>query len=227
MFNYKRTALLCLGLLLMTLVGATPQVNIDKVFIEESETLQRLFSKLGKGIIYCYSNNSKTSGFFISKDGWIITAGHKVDRDFPEANIIYVKLDRTKEKQDVYKSVKIIPPQVELDLMLFKIDYKPKFYFKDFKKPHLYEENWVFGFRLGSNKVPSPSGFINTNKVYPRLLMTTAPICSGNSGSPVINRKGEVLGVLIRGYGFGDGYFIPGDRAKEFIKKRLKEENGK
>jgi hypothetical protein len=227
MLEYKKTILLCSGLFLVVLVLAVPQIDIDKVFIEESEILQRLFSKVGNGIVYCYSNHSKTSGFFISKDGWAITAGHKVDRDFPEANIIYVKLDRTKDGQDVHKSTKIIPPQVELDLMLFKIDYKPKFYFKDFKKPHLYEENWIFGFRLSSNKVPSSSGFIATNKQYPRLLVTTASICPGNSGSPVINKKGEVLGVAILGYHFGDGYFIPGDRVKEFIEKKLKEENGK
>ena len=187
----------------------------------ESERLSVMFNRVANGIVYCYSGISKTTGIFVSKDGWILTAGHKVDRDFPTAHPIHVKLTREGDST-VFQSTQIIPPTPEWDLLLFKIDYKPKFYFKRFKRSYFFEENWVFGFRASSGKVPSGVGYVTFNMLYPNLLLTTASAVAGNSGSPVINRWGVVLGIVTKGYPFGDTLFIPSNIVKEYIKKNLK-----
>jgi len=184
------------------------------------EQFYNTVSKLIKGIVFCYSGNSKTTGFFVTTDGWILTAGHKVDIDFPEANIIHVKLKRI--SKDSYQSAKIIVPTPGLDLLLFKIDYKPKYYFKTFRNPGLLEENWVLGFRGDAGISLSPAGFVSSYIREPSLLLTTAPVYYGNSGSPVINRDGRVLGVLVKGHPFGDGAFIPASVVKEYIQTNLK-----
>jgi len=198
--------------------------NPDVRFVRENTEHHRMFLRVEAGIVYCYSANSKTTGIFVSKDGWILTAGHKVDKDFPEAHVIHVKMNRTGKDLKIYKSTKIIPPQDDFDLVLFKIDYKPKFYFKKFRLPHKYEVNWVFGFRGESEKVPSPPGYITANLFRKDLLLSTASTCGGNSGSPVLSEGGEVLGVIVVGYAFGDSFFIPGEEVKKFIKENLQHE---
>lgn len=193
----------------------------ERVESSESRELKLMFNHIKDGIVYCYSDGSKTTGFFVSKDGWILTAGHKVDRDFPAAHPIHIKLTREKDGK-VFQSGEIISPVQNWDLLLFKIDYKPKFWFRRFSQPTLFEENWVFGFRAGSGKVPSSSGYVTFNRAHPSLLLTTAPTTRGNSGSPVLNRYGSVLGIVTKGYEFGDSLFIPSNTIKEFIKKNLK-----
>lgn len=215
----KKIRFLVLIICLMFCVGYLySDLSYDRT---ESQKLESMFNKVKGGIVYCYSENSKTTGFFVSRDGWILTAGHKVDRDFPAAHPIHIKLTREKSGE-VFQSTKIIVPVRDWDLLLFKIDYKPKFYFKKFNQPILFEENWVFGFRAGSGKVPSSSGYITFNMVHPNLLLTTAPTTRGNSGSPVLNRYGNVLGIVTKGYDFGDSLFISSNIIKEFIKKNLK-----
>jgi len=206
--------IICLLCWINYLSGQAPELT-------ESERLAIMFNEVKDGIVFCYSDGSKTTGIFVSKDGWILTAGHKVDKDFPAAHRIHVKLTRG-DDGEVFQSVKIISPPPDWDLLLFKIDYKPKFYFKRFKKPYLFQENWIFGFRISSGKVPSSAGYITHNTQLPKLLLTTAPVIGGNSGSPVLDRKGNVLGVLTRGYAFGDGFFIPSVVVKEYIKVNLK-----
>lgn len=183
----------------------------------ESQELSRMFNRVQDGIVFCYSGSSKTTGIFITKDGWVLTAGHKVDRDFPAANPIYVKLTRTTGAK-VYKATKILPLAEGWDLLLFKIDYKPKFYFKGFEKSRPQQENWLFGFRMNSGKVVSGVGYISTDTKFPRLLLTTSPTISGNSGSPVLSRDGKVLGIITMAYTFGDGLFVPSSIVKVYIK---------
>lgn len=210
------------GLLLVISICAPQETTFLPRGVEkESELLRQMFNKVEQGIVYCYSGNSKTTGIFVSKDGWILTAGHKVDRDFPNANPIYVKLVRV-SNATVYQSTKILPVARGWDLLLFKIDYKPKFYFKRFSKPYLMQENWVFGFRSTSGKVPSGAGYITHNTRTPELLLTTASIIYGNSGSPVLSREGKVLGILVRGYPFGDGFFISSVVVEKYMKDVLK-----
>ena len=221
----RATPYLFVGLILTLIISSPVGISQEVSFLpqgikKESVLLQLMFVKVQQGIVYCYSGNNKTTGIFVSKDGWILTVGHKVDKDFPGANPIYVKLERT-PKSKVYKSTKILPVALEWDLLLFKIDYKPKFYFKRFSAPYLLQENWIFGFRLSSGKVPSSIGYITHNIKLPHLLLTTASTISGNSGSPILSRKGDVLGIIVKGYEFGDGFFISSVIAKKYIKENL------
>jgi len=196
--------------------GYLKQTQFEGVrIIRESTQLHNLFVRLMPGIVYCYSGSSKTTGFFVSEDGWVITAGHKVDRDFPKANEIYVIFNRH-EQMEALKSTDVIIAN-KLDLLAFKVKFKPRFYFKDFRNPHLFEECWIFGFRGVADIVPSGPGYVTYNTYKPAMFYLTARIYFGNSGSPVINRKGEVLGVAVEGYKNWDTNFIPGKVVKAFI----------
>jgi len=195
----------------------------ERFWVRESEEFYKLVNKLSWGIAFCYSGDSNTTCWAVTDDGWYMTAGHKVNRDFPQSQTIYVKLDRKRDAK-VFVAEKIIQPPENQDLLLFKIDYKPKYYFKNFKEPFMLEENWVFGFRGSSGKVLSSPGYVTRDVKFPSLVRTTARTAFGQSGGPVINRKGQVLGVaiLISIDSFGDNFFIPASEVQKYIKENLK-----
>jgi len=193
----------------------------------ESANLHNMFMKISEGLVYCYSTPSKTTGTAVkkTKEGtWFITAKHKVDEDFPEASKIYIKENRDR-KAKVYKATNIIIPNNRgLDLLLFFVpDYKAKHVFKRFRAPYLYEETWVFGFRGGADKVPGSPGYVTEFAVDNNFIFSSASIWYGCSGSPVINRQGEVLGIAVQmaGTSSTDTLFISGKIVKEFIKEVL------
>ena len=193
----------------------------------ESESLYNIFKKVSQGLVYCYSTPSKTTGTAVkkTKEGtWFITAKHKVDSDFPEASNIYIKENRERDTK-VYKATNIIVPDNRgLDLLLFFVpDYKAKHVFKRFRAPYLYEETWVFGFRGGADKVPGSPGYVTEFAINDNFIFSSASIWFGCSGSPVINRKGEVLGIAVQmaSASSADTLFISGKIVKEFIKKAL------
>ena len=194
----------------------------------ESEKLHNMFIRLSDGIVYCHSDRSKTTGVVVKKTStgsWILTAGHKADRDFPKSSKIDVKADRER-KTKMYTSLSnsiIVPEDRGLDLMLFFVKgFKAKYVFKKFRTPYLYEENWVFGFRGGAGKVPSSAGYVTEYFANRQFIFTSASVWRGCSGAPVISRKGEVLGIAIaRANDASDGLFISGKVVKEFIDRAL------
>jgi hypothetical protein len=196
-------------------------------YISESVLLERMFTRVSDGLVYCYSDKTKTTGTAVkkTKDGtWFITSEHKVDADFPLASKIYIKENRERGAK-VYESTKIITPEQQgLDLLLFFVeDFKAKYVFKTVRPPYKFEENWVFGFRGGADKVPGSAGYVTSYFADRRFVFTSASIWFGCSGSPVLNRDGEVLGLAVRmAEGSTDGLFIDGKIVKEFIDNALK-----
>jgi len=203
-------------LLLCVVAWSAPQDSVR--YARESKLLQNMFTKAKDGIVLCYSSVAKTTGFFVSADGWVVTAGHNVDPDFPKVHKIYVKLNRYSD--EVYESTEILPRAHGLDLMAFKIDFKPKFFFKQYKKAVWFEECWIFGFRGSSGKVPSNAGYATYRMYDTKYLQTTATAMFGNSGSPVLNYRGEVLGICImRVYGSNDGVAILSHYIQEYLQE--------
>jgi len=199
-------------------------------WVRESEELNKMFGRIANGIVYCHSDSSKTTAVAVkkTKEGtWFVSAGHKVDIDFPQASKINVKIDRKREAK-MYTSLEgsiIVPENRGLDLMLFFVEgLKTKYVFKKFKAPYEYEENWVFGFRGGAGKVPGSAGYVAGSFIDGRFVFTSASVWYGCSGAPVVNRWGETLGLVVRlaHHPATDGLFISGDVVKEFVNKALK-----
>lgn len=159
------------------------------------------------------------SGFIISKDGYIVTNNHVVDK----ASEIKVKLLNEEEYE-----AKVIGKDKKTDLALIKIDPK-----KDDLKParfgksdNLMVGEWVvaIGNPFGlSNSVTagivSAQGRHLNAGPYDDFIQTDASINPGNSGGPLINLDGEVVGVntAIIARAQGIGFAIPIDLAKSII----------
>jgi serine protease Do len=164
------------------------------------------------------------SGFIIDKDGYIITNNHVVEG----AEEIKVKLVDGREF-----NAKVVGRDPKTDLALIKISS----IFKDLPTLSLGDSDkirvgdWVLAignpFGLGhtvTQGIISASGRTIGSGPYDNFLQTDAPINPGNSGGPLVNLKGEVIGInssIIAG-GQGIGFAIPSNTAKSII-PQLKE----
>jgi serine protease Do len=164
------------------------------------------------------------SGFIIDKDGYIITNNHVVQG----ADEIKVKLADGRE----FKA-RVIGRDAKTDLALIKISS----FFKNLPTLPLGDSDkmrvgdWVlaignpFGLEeTVTQGIISATGRVIGSGPYDNFLQTDAPINPGNSGGPLINLKGQVIGInsAIIASGQGIGFAIPSNMAKNII-AQLKE----
>ncbi|MDD2541994.1 MAG: DegQ family serine endoprotease [Desulfuromonadaceae bacterium] len=164
------------------------------------------------------------SGIIIDKDGFIITNNHVVDN----ADEIKVKLSDGRE----FKA-KVIGRDSKTDLALIKIssvfENLPILALGDSDKMRVGDWVMAVGNPFGLEQtvtqgIISATGRVIGSGPYDDFLQTDAPINPGNSGGPLVNLKGEVIGIntaIIPG-GQGLGFAIPSSLAKS-ITSQLKE----
>lgn len=178
------------------------------------------------------------SGFIVSDDGYIITNDHVAGN----ASEIVVTMTNGKH----YKA-KIIGSDPVSDICLLKIDESNLPHIKLGNSDDILIGEWViaFGNPFGlfdvNNKPTVTVGVISAqgmnldpvnNRFYLNMIQTDAAINGGNSGGPLINSLGEVIGMntLIFTTGtsqgsIGLGFAIPINKVKNIVDE-LKE-NGK
>ncbi|MDD7804890.1 MAG: DegQ family serine endoprotease [Endozoicomonas sp. (ex Botrylloides leachii)] len=163
------------------------------------------------------------SGFIISPDGYILTNSHVVDG----ADEIIVKLSNRRELP-----AKIIGLDKRSDLALLKIDTKEKLpVVKLGDSSSVKPGQWVaaigspFDFEYSITKgIVSALNRSLPGDAYVPFIQTDVPINSGNSGSPLFNMNGEVIGItskiLSQSGGFiGLSFAIPIDHAMWAVKQ--------
>ena len=160
------------------------------------------------------------SGFLISSDGYIITNNHVVK------NAIKVSVTTIEEKE--YKA-EIIGTDPKTDLALLKIKEKdlPYISLGDSNKVEVGEWVLAIGNPLGQDLTVT-AGIISAKgrqlgvADYEDFLQTDAAINLGNSGGPLINMEGKVIGinsVIIApsGGNVGIGFAIPSSMAEKVV----------
>ncbi len=172
-----------------------------------------------------YKQKSLGSGFIISKDGYILTNNHVVS-NADEINV-------TLSNKHTYKA-KIIGVDPKTDIALIKINPKSDENLKIVKlgdSDKLEVGEWViavgnpFGFsRTVTAGIVSAKGRVIGEGPYDSFIQTDAAINPGNSGGPLVNMKGEVVGIntAIIAAAQGIGFAIPINMAK-FVMEQLKE----
>ena len=169
------------------------------------------------------------SGFLIDDKGHIVTNNHVIDN----AQEINITVGDNEKK--IYKA-KVIGKDKKTDLALLKIDSKDPIPFVKFGSSddiRVGEPVIAIGnaFGLGgtvTSGIISAKGRDLGNQFYEEFIQTDASINLGNSGGPMFNMEGEVIGVntvLISpsGGNVGIGFAIPSNTAKLIISKLLKD----
>ncbi|MCP4219443.1 MAG: Do family serine endopeptidase [bacterium] len=160
------------------------------------------------------------SGFFISSDGYIITNNHVVQK------AITVRIKTSDDKE--YKA-KIVGTDPKTDLALLKIKAKnlPFIELGDSNKVEVGE--WVLAIGNPLNQdLTVTSGIISAKgrqlglADYEDFLQTDAAINMGNSGGPLVNMDGDVIGInsvilAPSGGNVGIGFAIPSSMAQKVI----------
>ncbi|MBP1747792.1 MAG: degP-2 [Deltaproteobacteria bacterium] len=165
-----------------------------------------------------YKQRSLGSGFIIDKEGYILTNNHVVEK----ASSIKVKLSDEKEYD-----AKIIGRDPKTDIALIKIDVRqsmPVAVLGD--SEGLQVGDWVvaignpFGLEhTVTAGIVSAKGRIIGAGPYDEFIQTDASINPGNSGGPLLNLKGEVVGIntaIVSG-GQGIGFAIPINVARDML----------
>jgi len=156
------------------------------------------------------------SGFVMNREGYILTNNHVVE----DADQIKVKLANGKEYDG-----KVIGRDPKTDLALVKINGATDLHpLQVGNSDELKVGSWVVavGSPFGLEQtvtagIISAKGRVIGSGPYDDFIQTDASINPGNSGGPLINMKGEVVGVntAIIAEGKGIGFAIPINMAKE------------
>jgi serine protease Do len=191
------------------------------------DDLPELFKKFyGENDNGEHKTTSLGSGFVISADGYIVTNQHVVEKA-DEITVIF--------SDDTKAIAKVIGKDSKTDLTLLKVDVKKKL---DFVKWGSSDKSrvgdWVIAignpFGLGGSVsagiISARARDINSGP-FDDFIQTDAAINRGNSGGPLFNTAGEVIGINSAifspsGGNIGIGFALPSSMAEPVI-EQLKE----
>jgi len=165
------------------------------------------------------------SGFFIDKKGYLLTNYHviesEVDPEFEGFSRLYVRLW---DDQNTKIPAKVVGWDKIFDIALLKVELEPEM---------------VFSFSQGKEYLPgtpiiaigSPGGLENTitsgiisasGRKFLQMcgvIQVDVPINHGNSGGPLIDNDGELVGVVFAGIEQFEGinFAIPGEYISKLI----------
>lgn len=177
------------------------------------------------------------TGFIISQDGFVVTNQHVVGTSPSSVNIALTN-------GKVYEAV-VVGSDELTDIALLKIQSEDRFPFLEFSHSEdLFVGEWAIAlgntFGLFEDGQPTVTvGVIsatnrdfrpdpNNPRVYTDMIQTDAAINRGNSGGPLLNSQGRVIGINTfiytggTGQGFvGLGFAIPSSRIEMILSQIL------
>ncbi len=163
------------------------------------------------------------SGLIVSRDGYILTNNHVVE----DATNIEVTLYKDRKKY----TAKLIGKDELTDIAVIKINLDKKINVPKFGK---YKDVRVGDLVLA---IGNPYGLDGTvslgivsakgrniryGNLINKFIQTDAMIDYGSSGGPLVNFKGEVIGINSMGEGRGIGFTIPIDTALKVMNSFIK-----
>lgn len=177
---------------------------------------------------YVYSG----SGFLISSNGYAVTNTHVVTyEDGRSCRSVTVKLCG----RELSASVEVLGDNGHgsgngIDLALIKLSHVPAgakvLEFEDFENVRIGEQVYVIGNSLGygtciTSGIVSDKARLVDGKV---LLMTDCAVNGGNSGGPIFNESGKVIGAIVSGIDKAEGmnFAIPANSIQEFLRQNKK-----
>lgn len=159
---------------------------------------------------------SNGTGFFIAKDGSIVTNLHVLEPAFTAGK----RVEITNADGKVAKSVQVAGcgGEKQVDLCLLKTDLVPKSWIpvNGLNRAPEGEKIYIVGHPMGLNYTLT-DGMVSGYRKDPsakkddpvEMVQVSAPVYSGNSGGPIFNSKGLLVGVVTamkaqtQGFNFG------------------------
>ncbi|WP_138432026.1 S1C family serine protease [Fodinibius saliphilus] len=179
--------------------------------------------------------SSMGSGFIINEDGWVVTNQHVANEN---AKKVVVSMPDGSQYE-----AKVLGSDELADLSLLKIDAERKFPAAEFGNSDsvlVGEWSLAVGNPFGLFEAAEPSVTVgvvsalhrdfrpnpNEPRVYIDMIQTDAAINRGNSGGPLVDSQGKVIGVNTfiftggtSGGNVGLGFAIPSNRVQKIIRQ--------
>jgi serine protease Do len=196
-----------------------PNIPEDDPFFE---FFRRFMPNPGQGAPREFQSQSLGSGFIMSADGFVLTNAHVVEA----ADEITVKLTDKRELK-----ARVIGADKRTDIALLKIDASGLPYVRFGDPNRLRVGEWVvaigspFGFENSVTAgIVSAKGRSLPQENFVPFIQTDVAVNPGNSGGPLFNLRGEVVGINSAIYsrtgGFmGLSFAIPIDVANEIVQQ--------
>ena len=205
-----------------------PSIFDDPIFRHFFPEFRREFQRKVHGL---------GSGVIINKDGYILTNEHVIEN----AQEIVVTLTNGKQVKG-----ELVGSDSRLDLAVIKIDEGNLPFVVLGNSDDLIIGEWAiaignpFGFVLDKSKPTVTVGVISAidrdfesdprERIYKDMIQTDAAINQGNSGGPLVNSNGEVIGIntfIFTGGQYsegsiGIGFAIPINKAKKVTEELLR-----
>ena len=178
------------------------------------------------------------SGFIVSADGYVVTNNHVISAEGEGANKGEVESITVTLHDGTELPAKLVGRDPSSDLAVLKVMPGKTLPFVKFgDSAHARVGDWVLAignpFGLGGTVTAGiisavyRSTGMTTNAAYDRYLQTDAAINRGNSGGPMFDMKGQVIGInnaifSPNGGSIGIGFAIPSETAAPIVEKLIK-----
>lgn len=185
----------------------------------ESADFSAIVNDVLKSVVSVITNLGQGSGVFFRTSGYIVTNYHVIK----DASTIYVY---TYDKKTY--NVEVIGYDSEKDIALIKINVQyPHLQTEDSDNIQVGERVIALGnpggldFSVTEGIVSAVNRVVSSNNIG--YVQTDVPISPGNSGGPLVNKRGKIIGInnfKISGEGFeGLGFAIPSNVINEAVNK--------
>ena len=208
--------------------AATPVANTSSSTTASTssggaKSIQQIYRDTKDGVVRVEQQNGQGSGFVVSDDGYILTNAHVVDGG-GEIYVSFSNKDRERARVvgvDNGTDIALLKVSVKFALRPIPLGHSDTVQVGDavvaIGNPFGLDRTVTSGIvsALGRS-ITSPNGF-NLNNA----LQTDAAINHGNSGGPLLNDRGEVIGINAQiadsgvNANVGVGFAIPVDTARE------------
>lgn len=191
----------------------------------------------------------QATGFIINKDGYMITNAHVVtienEENYPNLKYLNYDIKINYADSDVYFAADVVSYDTDLDLAILKVDssnisnlqYVTFFDLTDPESDTYYTNDAIklnygevaiaignangYGISVTQGVVSAPIRFFNDEERVIKAIQTDAAINQGNSGGPLCNKYGYIIGVnsfkVVTSSSEALGYAIPSYVVMDYI----------
>ncbi len=183
-----------------TTTGGSPTGTVDR--IKDAVVRIEVEMQTSDG-----SYGSSGTGFAVTENGRIVTCAHVIDgtveADSGETlvanNIEITAIFHSGTSEAESFPVEVVRQNDDLDLALLKVDRETPVFLTLADSDKVVETTAVMacGHPLGLEEISIREGTVSAHRVYEgaKLIEHTVPIDQGNSGGPIVDTEGRVVGV--------------------------------
>lgn len=226
MYNYIKTKIVILLLFLLTFFSINPSFSYDYTSSEEKNIIE-IYEKTLPSIVSIEADIEKGTsggtGCIISKNGMILTSSHVIEHA--------KNIEVTTQSGKTYNARVVALLKNKNDLAIIKIETSenlPLAKFGNSNDVKVGQRVLTIGCPFGF-KDTLTTGIISRIDYQRNKIQTDAAINPGCSGGPLLNLKGEIIGINQSIYNpdnnrsnIGIGFALPSNYAIEFIVKTNK-----